>query len=196
MLLLKPIQITIQILQPPNYMELDLIYDKRSNVSYPRSGYLIEADFTTYPNAFANQEESNQFTVSYNHFFSNRNKKDVIATRVYIGVAVGNVNFNQQFIVGETDIRGYSYGQFRGNSLFALQGEYRWNFSKRHGAVGFGGLATILGSNNQGDDGKILPGAGVGYRYVFMEDTHSTIGFDVAVGDGDWGFYLRLSEAF
>jgi len=174
----------------------DVVYDRRSNVAYPRSGYLIEADFTTYPNAIANQDESNQFTISYNHYFSSRKKKDVIAGRVFTGIAVGNVNFNQQFIIGETDIRGYSYGQFRGNSLIAIQGEYRWNFHKRFGAVGFAGLATVFGSNNESDDGRVLPGVGAGFRYVFMEDTHSTIGFDIAQGDGDWGFYFRLSESF
>jgi hypothetical protein len=174
----------------------DVDFDKRSNVAYPRRGYFVEASFTTYPNAIANQEESNQFTISYNHYFSTRNNQDVFAARFYTGVAIGNVNFNQQFVVGDTDIRGYSFGQFRGNSLLALQGEYRWNVFKRHGAVGFAGVASVFGGNNEADDGKILPGVGVGYRYVFMEETHSTIGFDVAVGDGDWGFYFRMSEAF
>ncbi len=174
----------------------DAVFDKRSSVAYPRNGFMIEADFTTYPNAIANQDESNQFKVAYNHYFSLRNKKDVLAGRVFTGVAVGNVNFNHQFVVGDPDIRGYSFGEFRGNSLVAIQGEYRWNFHKRFGAVGFAGLASVFGANNESDDGRILPGVGTGFRYVFMEDTHSTIGFDIAKGDGDWGFYFRLSEAF
>jgi hypothetical protein len=175
---------------------IDAVYDSRSSISYPRSGFMAEADFTTYPKGFGNQDESNQFTMSYNHYISLRDKKDVLAGRVFTGIAVGNVNFNQQFIVGDTDIRGYSFGQLRGNSLVAIQGEYRWNFHKRFGAVGFAGLATVFGADNEGDDGRLLPSVGTGFRYVFMEDTHSTIGFDIAKGDGDWGFYFRLSESF
>ena len=125
-----------------------------------------------------------------------RRNKDVFAGRVFTGIAAGNVNFNQQFVVGDIDIRGYSFGEHRGNSLIAVQGEYRWNFDKRFGAVGFAGLAAVFGTNNSSDEGRILPGAGAGFRYVFMKDTHSTVGFDIAKGDGDWGFYFRLTEAF
>lgn len=174
----------------------DGVLDRRSNVSYPRSGYLIEFDFTTFPKFIGNQDQSNQLTFSYNHYFSFRKKRDVFATRFFTGIAIGDVNFNQQFIVGGTDIRGYSFGKSRGNSLLAIQGEYRWNFYNRVGLVGFAALATLFGADNQEDNGRIFPGIGSGFRYVFMKETHSTIGFDIAVGDGDWGFYFRLSEAF
>lgn len=179
-----------------NGLGLSANYDKRSNVSYPRNGYQIEFDYTTYPGFMGNKEESDQITLAYNHYFPFRKNNDVLATRVYTGINVGNVNFNQEFIVGETDIRGYSFGQFRGKSILAIQGEYRWNFTKRMGLVGFAGLATVFGSENEGHNGRLLPGVGTGFRYVFMEDTHSTIGFDIAAGDGDWGFYFRFSEAF
>jgi len=120
----------------------------------------------------------------------------VFATRVFSGIGLGEVNFNQQFIIGNTDIRGYSKGQYRGNYALAVQGEYRWNFHKRLGAVGFAGLATIFESNNSDDDGKLLPGIGAGFRYTYMKDTRSNIGFDIAKGRDDWGIYFRLSEAF
>ena len=175
---------------------ISVAWDARSNVSYPRSGYFIEGDFTTYPEAFGNTQVSNRIELAYNHFYSTRNNTDVIATRVYSGIGIGDVNFNQQFIVGGTDIRGYSFGQYRGDYLVAVQGEYRYNFYKRFGAVGFAGLATVYGSQNPNDDGKLLPGAGVGLRYTYMEDTHSNVGLDIGVGDGDWGIYFRFTEAF
>lgn len=174
----------------------DAALDKRSSVAYPRSGFYIESRLKLYPK-FANElNNSSQLTFAYNHYFSVAQNRDVVATRLYSGLSLGSVSFNQQFIVGRTDIRGYSFGEFRGESIVAIQGEYRWNFAERFGAVGFAGLATVFGSNNESDNGRILPGIGTGFRYVFMKDTHSTVGFDVAVGDGDWGFYFRLSEAF
>lgn len=177
-------------------LSFDLTIDKRSNVSYPKSGYFIKTELMTHPDFLGNKHSSNQLTLEYNHYFPVRNNKDVFATRLFTGTSVGEINFNHQFVVGETDIRGYSYGRFRGNSIVALQAEYRCNFSERWGMVGFAGVATVFGSHNQGDNGKILPGGGIGFRYTYLKETKSKIGFDVAQGDGDWGFYFRLSEAF
>jgi hypothetical protein len=45
-----------------------------------------------------------------------RRNKDVFSRRVLTGIVVGNINFNQQFIVGDTGIRGYSFGEYGGYS--------------------------------------------------------------------------------
>ena len=147
-----------------NGIGFDLLSDTRSSVNYPRNCYFIETDYTTYPTSFGNTEASNQLTMEYNHFFSARKNKDVIATRLYTGLWIGEVNFNQQFVVGDTDIRGYSTGKHRGNYLVALQGEYRYNFHESFGAVGFAGVATLFEANNPMDEGRLLPGVGVGLR--------------------------------
>lgn len=170
-------------------------FDKRSNTSYPRSGYFINGNYFTYPSGF-NEFSSNQITLDYNHYFSDKRKRDVFAIRATAGIGIGELQFNQQFIVGETDIRGYSAGQFRGNYVLTAQGEYRWNVFKKIGFVGFAGVATVFESINEEDNGRLLPGVGIGFRYTYLKDTHSNIGFDIAKGDGDWGFYFRLSEAF
>ena len=114
----------------------------------------------------------------------------------FSGLGIGDLNFNQQFIVGNTDIRGYTQGAFRGNYQLALQGEYRYNFENRWGLVGFFGLATIFESINPDDDGTILPGAGVGFRFTADKETHMNVGMDIAAGKDDWGIYFRLGEAF
>ena len=175
---------------------LSLSLDKRSSVYYPRNGLLTELEYSTYPEFMSNEQVSNQISASYNHYFPTRGNIDVIAARFFGGAGIGDVNFNQQFIVGDVDIRGYSQGRYRGNYMLSAQGEYRWNFHRRIGAVGYAGLATVFGSNNEDDNGKILPGIGTGIRYTFMKETHSNIGMDIAVGDGDWGVYFRFSEAF
>lgn len=170
--------------------------DKRSNVSYPRSGFYTAVDLTTYPSAFGNENVSNQIDFEFNQYIPVRQNIDVFAARLYAGFGLGDVSFNQQIIVRDIDLRGYSQGQYRGNYLFALQGEYRWNLFKRFGAVGFAGVASVFGSNNEEDNGKLLPGIGCGIRYTFVEDTHSNIGVDIATGTGDWSLNFRFSEAF
>jgi hypothetical protein len=42
----------------------------------------------------------------------------------------------------------------------------------------------------------LLPGAGVGERFMALPDYQGNVGFDVAVGRDDWGIYFRIGEAF
>ena len=70
--------------------------------------------------------------------------RDVIAARGVVGLGLGDLTCNQQFIVGgRQDIRGYTQGEFRGNYMVAVQGEYRWNLATRWGLVGFLGVARF-----------------------------------------------------
>ena len=180
-----------------NGIGLNASMDTRSNVYYPRTGFLTNVEYFTYPEAFGNEVESNTVDLDYNHYWSTRSDTDVIAARAYAGLGIGDLSFNQQYVLGRrSDIRGYTQGAQRGNYLVALQGEYRWNFYGRWGAVGFGGLATVFEGINESDNGKIFPGAGVGVRFTAFKDSHMNVGLDFAVGDGDWGLYFRIGEAF
>jgi hypothetical protein len=78
----------------------------------------------------------------------------------------------------------------------ALHGKYRWNFYDRWGEVGFFGLATLLESLNEEDEGRILPGIGVKCRYTVFNDNHMNVGIDIAAGRKDWGMYFRIGEGF
>jgi hypothetical protein len=175
---------------------LSLSMDRRVNIYYPRTGFFTTIEYTTYPANFGNEYVSNKIEIEYNHYFPFREEQDVLAGRFKAGLGIGDLNFNQQFIVGQKDIRGYTQGEFRGNYLLAIQGEYRWNFAKRWGLVGFLGLATVFESINEEHNGKILPGVGTGIRFTAMPDNNMNVGMDVAVGDSDWGIYFRFGEAF
>ena len=171
-------------------------FDKRDNVYYPRGGTLSELEWTVFPGFLGNDFESNKIELSFNKYYSLRDSQDVIAARLYTGLGIGDLSFQQQFIVGQEDIRGYSQGKFRGDYLIAAQGEYRWNFHKKMSAVGFFGIATVYGSINDKDNGKLLPGIGTGFRYNVFPKYHMNAGIDLAVGEDDWGFYFRIGEAF
>ncbi len=173
-----------------------LTMDKRENIYYPKQGNHSNLKFFTYPKAFGNKSASNKIELDYNHYFPIREDHDVIATRFLVGLGLGDLSFNQQFIVGQKDVRGYTQGAFRGNYLVSIQGEYRWNFANRWGLVGFIGFATIFEATNAENDGRILPGIGTGIRFTAFEDNHMNVGLDIAAGDGDWGLYFRIGEAF
>ena len=173
-----------------------LSYDKRTDVYYPRGGYISNANWSTFPTWLGNDNQSDKIELDHNHYFPSRSDKDVIACRAKVGLGIGSLPFEQQFIIGREDIRGYSEGRYRGEQMVALQGEYRWNFHKKMSAVGFFGLASIFGSINEDQNGEILPGLGTGFRYNVFEQYHMNVGFDIAVGKNDWGFYFRIGEAF
>ena len=171
-------------------------FDRRSSVWYPRSGFYTEAKYRTYPGGLGNEFESDVLELEYNHYLPFTEDRDVLALRAYVGAGLGDLTFNQQFIVSGSDIRGYTQGEYRGNSMLAAQAEYRWNLWGRFGLVGFAGVATVFESFNEDDNGKLLPGVGAGFRFTAEKRTNMNIGLDVAAGNGDWGIYFRLGEAF
>jgi hypothetical protein len=179
-----------------NGIGLNLYMDKRDDVYYPIHGSVTEVKWASYP-AFMNKSEaSNKIELDFNQYIGVRNNTDVVAARFYSGIGIGELSFNQQFVVGQTDIRGYTQGKFRGNYTVNIQGEYRWNFYKNLSAVGFVGLATVFDSANESHDGQLLPGVGTGFRVNVFPKYHMNVGIDVAAGKDDWGVYFRIGEAF
>lgn len=174
----------------------NLSLDLRDNPHYPRTGSLSEVKYNTFPEFFGNETPTQKIELSTNHYFSTRQEKDVVAARLYAGIGIGDMAFAQQFIVSNKDIRGYTQGGYRGNSMLALQGEYRWNFHQRWGAIGYAGVATVFDAINESDNGKLLPGAGTGIRFRVFEETNFSVGLDAAVGIDDWGIYFQIGEVF
>ncbi|WP_121665652.1 BamA/TamA family outer membrane protein [Mesonia aquimarina] len=179
-----------------NSLEGSLLLDKRNDIYYPTQGYRAKLKLETSPEWLGNELASDRIIASLDHYLSMRENKDVLAARLSGKIGLGEVPFERQISIGGKDIRGYSEGKFRGNGLLALQGEYRWNFSSKMGLVGFGGLSTLYGSENESFDWDLYPGAGVGYRYKAFKKVKFNIGLDVAVGKDDFGVYFRIGESF
>jgi len=176
---------------------LSLAMDRRSSIFYPRAGHEAKLRYFGYPEAFGNDVNSDKIQLEVNHYLGLRDDTDVLASRLFAGTGLGDLSFNQQFIVGRRmDLRGYTQGEYRGNAMVAVQTEYRWNLRPRFGLVGFAGVATVFDGINAEDDGKLLPAVGGGFRYTVDRETHLNVGMDAAAGDGDWGVYFRIGEAF
>ncbi|MEJ2504180.1 MAG: BamA/TamA family outer membrane protein, partial [Gemmatimonadota bacterium] len=128
-------------------------WDRRSSVTYPSSGFVSNVRYTAYPDWMGNDASSSVVTADYVRYMALRGDRDVLTGRVYVGLGIGDVSFNQQFVVGGTDIRGYSQGKYRGDNLLAVQSEYRWNILPRFGLVGFAGFAWLFDAVNEDHDG-------------------------------------------
>jgi len=179
-----------------NGIGLSLSLDQKSNPYYPRKGYYTTVKYNAFPEFMGNESVSQKMEIDYSQYFPVRQNVDVLAARFHAGLGFGDISFNQQFIVNGTDIRGYTQGAYRGDYLLSLQGEYRWNFHKRWGAVGFAGVATVFEAVNESDNGKLLPGVGTGIRFRAFPENNFSVGIDVAAGIEDWGIYFQIGEAF
>ena len=175
---------------------LDLDWDGRDNVYYPHKGVLAEVNWNSYPLFIGNEEESNSITSAFNYFKVRQSSNDVWAHRFYGNFGLGDVSFNQQTVVGRSDLRGYTQGDYRGDGMMDVQSEYRLNFENKMGMVFFGGVGTIYGAINEEDNWTLLPSVGTGFRYLVFPENNMNIGLDVAAGKGDWGIYFRVGEAF
>lgn len=162
----------------------------------PQKVFFANINFNSFPESFGNYLDSNKLTLDYNHFYEIKNKRDIIGTRLYVGVGIGDLSFNQQFVIGNNDIRGYTEGKYRGDQIVAIQGEYRYNPYKKLGFVGFASVASVFKALNESDNGKILPAIGTGFRYNVFPKNHLNVGMDVAAGVQDWGIYFKIGEAF
>jgi outer membrane protein assembly factor BamA len=171
-------------------------YDTRTSTTYPMDGFYCTARLRRYADWLGSASEYTKIKIEVNRYLL-QNSIDVLALRGCVEAALGTVPFEAQTVVGAgKDIRGYSSGKFRGDQVYSLQGEYRWNFAPPFGAVGFLGFSLPITQGEQARFADILPGLGAGFRYTMVPEIHANVGLDVAVGRDDWGLYFRIAEAF
>lgn len=173
-----------------NGIGVNFLYDTRKNIYYPTKGVQASVSLLANPEWLGSDSIFNSIRAYGNWYFKMR-KNDVLAARVSIFSGIGNVPFTGQHAIGGNDIRGYTNGKYRGNQAYAAQAEYRWNFYKKWGAVGFFGFAFT-----EAPYSGILPGGGVGIRFKAIPSRNINVGVDGALGKGDKGIYLRINEAF
>jgi outer membrane protein assembly factor BamA len=172
---------------------LPLQWDTRDNIYNATSGVYSVARTIFNQEWLGSDFEYTGVNFSVNGY-QRLSEEGVLAGRFDAFVGLGDVPFEGQRVVGRDDIRGYTKGEYRGDQVYAVQAEYRRQVAGRIGGVAFAGLALAVDENNE--TSPLLPGAGVGVRYMALVDYQVNIGVDVAVGRDDWGIYFRIGEAF
>lgn len=172
-------------------------YDVREHQLNPYGGFNVEFKNNFYREWMNNTDNFDKYELTYNHYYQIRNKEThILATRIKANISAGAVPFQGQNVVGRDDIRGYTSGKHRDNQIYTMQAEYRWRFYKKFGMVGFFGLASAVEKAGDIISSELLPGAGVGFRYMMIPKERINIGFDIAAGKDDWGLYFRIGETF
>jgi len=181
--------------QNMNNLGFVVSHDKRDYIYNPNSGDYMNFKTAHYRDTWGSDFKFDQYEFDLTKFFP-IDKRRVIAGRVAAFIATGDVPFEGQYVVGREDIRGYTNGKHRGDQVYDIQAEYRWNIYKRWGMVAFGGIATAVDDPKEITWGGILPAVGVGGRFMAIKSERINIGIDVAVGDDDWGIYFRIGEVW
>jgi len=180
-----------------NYIALGipLAFDSRDNVMNPEKGLFMNARLNRFDERLGSATEYTKLDLDGSSYTALK-AMHVVACKVSMSTALGAVPFEGQTVVGGMVLRGYSEGMYRGDQVYAIQSEYRWNFFKKWGLVAFVGAATAVTKNNAWSVEQILPAGGAGIRYRMIEKIKVNVGFDAAVGKGDYGLYFRIGEAF
>ncbi|MBP9925432.1 MAG: BamA/TamA family outer membrane protein [Cyclobacteriaceae bacterium] len=172
---------------------IPITFDTRDNVNNPSTGWYSNARINRFDKALGSATEYTKLDLDASHYF-HKKAGHVFAYKASINTALGKVPFEAQTIVGGKVLRGYSKGEYRGDQVYSLQGEYRVRFHKKWGSVFFAGAAVPV---SKGDaDLNFLPSAGAGIRFLMIPDIGINIGLDAAVGKDDYGIYFRIGEAF
>jgi outer membrane protein assembly factor BamA len=191
-----------------NSLSVPISYDTRNSIYNPSDGIFVDGRFSMIPEWLDNDNDFIKTMLYVNHYKKLGDHK-ILASRFAMKANFGDVPFASQDYIGQTDLRGYTQGEYRGNQTYTVQTEFRNNFYKKWGYVAFVGLGIAYRKSEEGaasgdwyESGsswsKPLPSIGAGGRFQVIEKAGQKInaGIDVAVGRGDWGFYFRLTEAF
>ncbi|WP_420582743.1 BamA/TamA family outer membrane protein [Reichenbachiella sp.] len=174
---------------------LNVTYDSRDDVNFPMSGWQVNLTSNHYLKKLNEPALSfDNWTIDVNKYISVRKNKDVVALRAMTSFSTGDVPFEAQEVIGNTDIPGYTEGRYRGDVKIAAQSEYRLHLYKKWRLVGL--LAAASVTDEDGKFTQLLPAAGAGIRYKFMKDEKSHIGLDFVRGKDDWQLVVRFGESF
>jgi len=169
--------------------------DSRDHEQFPRNGWQVTGKTVLYRESVGSDFEAETYKVSVNHYAPMR-ETDVLATRVVVRSASEDVPFFLlSTIGGDTDLRGYPGGRYRDRHMYALQTEYRWQFSDRWIFTGFVGVGEV--ADQFSEMGRnLLPAGGVGARFVLSQKHKVGLSLDVAAGNDGTEIYFGVGEAF
>jgi hypothetical protein len=170
--------------------------DRRDSTFYPRKGSLIDFTGDFFDQTWGSRREYQTYKVAYNAYREIASKQ-ILAYRAMACSANGSVPFYDLCLFGfNSDLRGYTTGEFQNRRMFAAQAEYRRELRKRFGAVAFGGVGGIARKWSEFRSDQLLPAAGVGIRFNLDKKNHINYRVDFSVGREGSTVSIGVGEAF
>lgn len=173
---------------------LSFTYDTRDFILNASRGWFIQLDQTFTPRFLGNEYcfSTTDLTVSsYRKVW----KGGILAGEWHSKFNYGNPAWCLMSEVGSTNrMRGYFEGRYRDKNIMEFQLELRQHIWKRHGIAVWGGMAQVFPEVDALRWRKILPNAGIGYRWEFKNRVNIRIDYGFTRNGG--GFMFNINEAF
>ena len=170
-------------------------FDSRDHEQFPRGGWFVSGRAMLYRESLGSDFEAETFKLAVNKYLP-MGEQNVLALRGILRSTSGEAPF---FLLstfgGSIDLRGYPSGRYRDEMMYALQGEYRWQFSDRWIFTGFAGFGEVADDFSRFGR-NLLPAGGVGARFVLSQKHRVGLSADIAVGKDGTEFYFGVGEAF
>ncbi len=181
---------------------LILQYDSRDVPVNAWKGLFANAAYTYYGSYLGGDNEYSILDIDVRHYQNTGRKGSTFATQLRGRFGFGDVPYGEMSQLGTPfDLRGYTWGQYRDESMIFLLAEYRHQFTKsdgsfsKSGAVAWVGGGSIFGvDNTEETNNKGLPNFGVGYRLELQP--RMNLRFDLGFGRETMGIYVNFNEAF
>lgn len=173
------------------------IYDSRDDQLYPTRGNYLESSFQQFGNYLEGDFKYSNLLIDARKLFPVKNDQ-VLATNFFAQFnSEGTPFFALGQLGGNKVLRGLFEGKYRDRNLVALQGEYRWMFLPRWGAVAFGGIGNVFSSANPFEFDQTKLAYGVGGRFKLTKKKKLNLRLDLAHSPGEsLQFYFTFGEAF
>lgn len=169
--------------------------DTRDAVTEPHRGWYLSVTQRFFPRFLGNRNHSfssTQFDVAK---YSRVWRGGVVAGKLRGLFTYGNTPWAQMATFGgSSTMRGYYEGQYRDKCAADLTVELRQHLWRRSGIAMWVGAGTVFPTFKELRWYKVLPNAGIGYRFRFKQRVNVRV--DVGVGRGTWGVEFNINEAF
>jgi surface antigen Omp85-like protein len=170
--------------------------DSRDSDLYPHSGQYVQAEGLVAREDLGADSNYHSLELEWNGY-RRFGADHVLALRVAGKIVDGDAPFFALAWFGSgVDLRGYTPGRYIGESMVALQAEWRWQATPRWGFVAFGGTGKVSGALGEIDTDSWLPAAGAGVRFRLVKALPLNMRADFAWGRDDSTFSLAVGEAF
>jgi len=172
-----------------------LSYDSRDVLTNPHRGIYASVTQCFRPKFIGNRYAFSSTSIQFDAYRCPWHGA-ILACDVRAELNFGHPSWHMMAKTGGTHfMRGYYEGRYRDKHMTAAQVELRQHVWRRIGVVAWCGAATVFSRLSDVMLSRLLPNAGVGYRWEFKKDVN--VRFDIGFGkSGQRGFMFGINEAF
>lgn len=169
-------------------------FDSRDFMLNASRGWFVQADLTANPTFLGNNNTywSGELQVAT---YRRAWRGAILAGELHTRQSVGSVPWPMLSDVGSSNrMRGYYEGRYRDKNVVDAQVELRQHIWHRNGMVVWLGAAEVFPDYGSLRFRRILPNAGVGYRWQFKKGVN--VRLDYGFSRNGTGFIFNINEAF